>query len=230
MGGSMHLQDLEHGFYGSVPIVSGTIPIAVGSALASKLKSQKNVSIAYFGDGAVEEGVFHESLNLAKILNCPIIFVCENNLFSSHMHISKRQPFKSQARFAVSSGIPHKTIDGNNIKECLNRASELIKHSRDNKTPTFLEAVTFRLYGHVDWREDIDVGVNRSKKELDLWKKRDPILRLKAGLIRENVINEEEYDSLYFEIQQEIKLQWQLATNDNSPSFKQSIKYVYSEE
>ena len=171
MGGSMHLQDLENGFYGSVPIVSGTIPIAVGSALASKLKSQKNVSIAYFGDGAVEEGVFHESLNLGKMLDCPIIFVCENNLFSSHMHISKRQPFSSQARFAVSNGIPFRTIDGNDINECIKNASELINYSRDNMAPTFLEAVTFRLYGHVDWREDIDVGVNRSKRDLFLWKK-----------------------------------------------------------
>ena len=169
MGGSMHLQDKEKGFYGSVPIVSGTIPIAVGAALASKLKCEKNIAVAYFGDGAVEEGVFHESLNLAKVLDCPIIFVCENNLFSSHMHISKRQPYSSQSRFAISHGIPYRTIDGNNIKECLKTSSELINISRDNSTPTFIEAVTFRLYGHVDWREDIDVGVNRSKKELDLW-------------------------------------------------------------
>tara|TARA_A100001388_G_scaffold277253_1_gene267642 strand:+ start:18859 stop:19899 length:1041 start_codon:yes stop_codon:yes gene_type:complete len=229
MGGSMHLQDLEKGFYGSVPIVSGTIPIAVGSALASKLKSEKNVSISYFGDGAVEEGVFHESLNLAKILDCPIIFVCENNLFSSHMHISKRQPFSSQSRFAISNGIPHRTIDGNNIKECIKTASELIEISRNECVPTFIEAVTFRLYGHVDWREDIDVGVNRSKKDLDLWKKRDPIQRVKYGLMQAEILNEEEYQKIHNSIKIEIDNLWTLAIKDDYPDFKESNNYIYYE-
>ena len=230
MGGSMHLQDLSKGFYGSVPIVAGTIPIAVGSALASKLKSNKNITIAYFGDGAVEEGVFHESLNLSKILNCPITFVCENNLFSSHMHISKRQPFSSQARFAVANGIPYRTIDGNNIKDCLKAAEELITISRNRSIPTFLEAVTFRLYGHVDWREDIDVGVNRSKRDLALWKKRDPIKRLKSGLINLNLLDEKKYNDISSKIQNQIDLFWEMAEKDNYPDFNTSKNYLYTNE
>ena len=87
MGGSMHLWDGPNGFYGSVPIVGGTVPLAVGAALASKFQGKGDISVAYFGDGAIEEGVVHESLNLARQLQVPILFVCENNLFSSHMHI-----------------------------------------------------------------------------------------------------------------------------------------------
>ena len=92
MGGSMHLWDQPNGFYGSVPIVSGTVPLAVGAALAAKLQAGGDVGVAYLGDGAVEEGVVHESLNLARMLKAPAIFVVENNIFASHMHISLRQP------------------------------------------------------------------------------------------------------------------------------------------
>lgn len=227
-GGSMHLQDLENGFYGSVPIVAGTIPIAVGAALALKMRLKNNIAVSYFGDGAVEEGVFHESLNLSKILKCPILFVCENNLFSSHMHISKRQPFSSQARFACVSGLKFKVIDGNNILECANAAEELIAFSRENNEPTFLEAVTYRLYGHVDWREDIDVGVNRSKKDLDLWKKRDPIKRLSVGLLNKGLLKKKEFEDMTKKIKENVDFLWEQATRDKLQNEKDLEKYLYA--
>ena len=115
MGGSMHLWDKPNGFYGSVPIVSGTVSIAVGAALAAKLQKTSDIAVAYFGDGAIEEGVVHESLNLAKILNLPILFVVENNLFASHMHISLRQPTTSVSRFAEANSIPFSIVDGNDV-------------------------------------------------------------------------------------------------------------------
>ncbi|NQW57452.1 MAG: thiamine pyrophosphate-dependent dehydrogenase E1 component subunit alpha, partial [Polynucleobacter sp.] len=181
MGGSMHLWDGPNGFYGSVPIVAGTVPLAVGAALASKLQGKGDISVAYFGDGAIEEGVVHESLNLARQLQVPILFVCENNLFSSHMHISQRQPLTSVARFALANDIQCEVIDGNNIVSVEESAGKMIDIARTKHLPVFIEAFTYRHYGHVDWREDIDVGVNRSPEDLNLWKSRDPIDRLETA-------------------------------------------------
>ena len=117
MGGSMHIIDIENGFYGSVPLVGATIPIATGSALAAKMSNKGNIAISFFGDGACEEGVLHESLNFASIMSLPIIFICENNLFSSHLRIDQRQPSLNPSRFAKSHGIDSIILDGNNISE-----------------------------------------------------------------------------------------------------------------
>ncbi len=228
MGGSMHIRDAENGFMGSVPIVSGTISLAVGAALSAKMQNSGDVAVSYFGDGAVEEGVFHESLNLAKVLNCPILFVCENNLFSSHMHISKRQPLESTSRFAIANDIPHHVIDGNNFLECMEASKELINFSRENNQPTFLEAITFRKYGHVDWREDIDVGLNRSKKDIILWSRRDPIIRLKLGLINEDFISENVFEKIDGEIKNYVEEAWNTALLEPSPNIKDALQYVYS--
>jgi pyruvate dehydrogenase E1 component alpha subunit len=100
---------------GSVPIVSGTVPLAVGAGLSAQMNGQKQIAVSYFGDGATEEGVFHESLNLASKFKLPVLFVCENNLFSSHLHITERQPFSSVLRFGDTNGIKNKRVDGNNI-------------------------------------------------------------------------------------------------------------------
>ena len=125
MGGSMHLFDASHGFMGSVPIVSATIPIAVGAGLASKMAggTELKAGVCYFGDGASEEGSLHESLNFAKIYQLPVFFICENNLFSSHLHIRLRQPADSIARFAEAHQIKFEVIDGNNVVEVAEAAS-----------------------------------------------------------------------------------------------------------
>ena len=115
MGGSMHLIDKSVGFQGSVPIVAGTVSLAVGNGLAFKIKKSKNISLAYLGDGAVEEGVVHEALNFAKVHKIPILFVVENNFFSSHLHISLRQSYSSVSRFANAHGIKSAIVDGNNV-------------------------------------------------------------------------------------------------------------------
>ncbi len=227
MGGSMHLIDKKCGFYGSVPIVAGTIPIALGAALAAKIQENKSIAVSYFGDGASEEGVFHESLNLSNILNCPILFVCENNLFSSHMFISERQPLSSIARFALANDINFKIIDGNNICEVNNAANELINWIRKSSKPAFIEAVTYRWYGHVDWREDIDVGVNRSEKDLKNWKKRDPIQRLINGLKSKDLFDEERYIELSNNLDSEISIAWDTAVQDPYPNAKESNNFVF---
>ncbi len=227
MGGSMHLFAESVGFYGSVPIVAGTVPLAVGSALASKLKKEKNVSIAYLGDGAIEEGIVHESLNFARINNCPVIFIVENNLFSSHLNINLRQPKELTYRFANSNDIEAKVIDGNNLSSICKISAEYIERCRNGEGPFFIEAITYRWLGHVDWREDIDVGVRRSKEDLIFWKKRDPILRLKKSLINKFNLETNEFINLEKNIQKELENSWNNALKDSSPEWNESKKYVF---
>lgn len=228
MGGSMHLWDQSNGFYGSVPIVAGTVPLAVGASLAAKMQGTKDIGVAYLGDGAVEEGVVHESLNLARMLNAPTLFVVENNLFASHMHISLRQPKVATARFAAANDIPYEIVDGNNLVEVQAAASRLIKRARSGGGPGFLEAVTYRWYGHVDWREDIDVGVNRSKMDVDAWRKRDPIARLVAGLMNEKLLDLQQLNEIEDEISKEVLAAWTQALDDSYPPPSTLTSLVFS--
>ena len=228
MGGSMHLWDQSCGFYGSVPIVSGTVPLAVGAGLAAKMQKNGDVAVAYLGDGAVEEGVVHESLNLARIYNIPVIFVVENNLFASHMHISLRQPSDATARFAEANDIPFEIIDGNNVLKVAEVAQKFIDSARNGGGPAFIEAVTYRWYGHVDWREDIDVGVNRSQDDVENWRARDPVSRLVRGMITNNFLLAEELQALENQIQSEIDQAWEVALNDPYPSGDALLDRVYA--
>jgi pyruvate dehydrogenase E1 component alpha subunit len=228
MGGSMHLWDQPLGFYGSVPIVSGTVPLAVGAGLAAKLQKTTDVAVAYLGDGAIEEGVVHESLNLAKILEIPIIFVVENNLFASHMHISMRQPKDSTARFAEANDIEFRVVDGNDVIAVENAASYLIGRARKGGGPGFIEAVTYRWHGHVDWREDIDVGVNRSQEDLKLWRSRDPVLRLKTAMISAGLWTEELDKEMIEELQRNIEIAWSQAMSDPFPIESALLDRVYA--
>lgn len=228
MGGSMHLWDKTVGFYGSVPIVAGTVPLAVGSAMAARLKNSSNIAIAYLGDGACEEGIVHESLNLASVQKDPVIFIVENNLFASHMHISLRQPKNSTARFAAANSIPYYVVDGNDVVAVYSAALDAVTAAREGNGPSFIEAVTYRWYGHVDWREDIDVGVNRSQHDVDQWRAKDPIRRLKDALVIGKLITEDFYSSLVSSIDAEIQEAWQLAMADPYPPLTVTTDCVYS--
>jgi pyruvate dehydrogenase E1 component alpha subunit len=230
MGGSMHLWDESCGFYGSVPIVSGTVSLAVGAALAAKMKNTANVSVAYFGDGAVEEGVVHESLNLARMLNAPVLFVVENNLFASHMHISQRQPSDCVSRFAAANAIPYRIVDGNDVAQVATAASELLADARGGKGPGFLEAVTYRWFGHVDWREDVDVGVNRSIIDLENWRARDPIARLRSAMMSNGMWTEDQDNALMTELDRRIDSAWIAAMQDPYPAESALLDRVYAPE
>jgi pyruvate dehydrogenase E1 component alpha subunit len=182
MGGSMHLFGEGTSFAGSVPIVAGTVPLAVGAALAAKMDGDGDVGIAYFGDGACEEGIVHESLNMASIMKLPVIFLVENNLYSSHLDINLRQPSDSVARFGHAHGIETRVVDGNDVVEMASVSAELIDRARRGEGPGFIEAVTYRWLGHVGPDANIDVGLRRSIEEVTAWKKRDPIRRLEKAL------------------------------------------------
>ena len=230
MGGSMHLFDQSNGFYGSTPIVAGTSSLAVGAALAAKMQNLRDIAVSYIGDGAIEEGVVHECFNLAKILNLPILFVIENNLFASHMHISLRQPSETTSRFAEANNIPSKLIDGNNVVAVFENSKQLIDNIRNGKGPAVLELVTYRWYGHVDWREDIDVGVARSMEDIKNWKARDPIHRLSQSMIHSKIWTKEEENELSNKIDTDIQIAWDKATNDPYPSKDSILKFVYSND
>lgn len=227
MGGSMHLWDQPNGFYGSVPIVAGTAALAVGAGLAAKLQRTGDVAVAYLGDGAVEEGVVHESLNFARIQDVPVVFVVENNLFASHLHISERQPYDSTARFAAANGIPFKVIDGNDVVAVASAAGDLISAARSGQGPGFLEAVTFRWYGHVDWREDIDVGLHRSVEELNSWRQRDPIRRLRDAMLKTSSWSEDDDHKINAVIQHEVGLAWVRATQAPYPEASATLDRVF---
>lgn len=229
MGGSMHLWDEPRGFFGSVPIVAGTVPIAVGAGLAAKLKGTGAISVSYLGDGAVEEGAVQESLNLARMLNAPVLFVVENNFFASHMEIGLRQPFKATSRFAAVNGIPHQTVDGNDVVAVRRAAADLISRARAGDGPGFLEAVTFRWYGHVDWREDIDVGVNRSVEHLVNWRARDPLGRLKRAMDAAGMWSDSQHAALVAEIGESIATAWSQAMTDPWPDEDTLLGAVYSD-
>lgn len=227
MGGSMHLWDQPRGFYGAVPIVSGTVSLAVGAAMAARMQGTGDVGVAYFGDGAMEEGVVHESLNLARITQAPVLFVCENNLFASHMHISLRQPKDSTARFAAANDIPYRLVDGNDVVAVAKAAEELVLAARQGQGPGFLEAVTFRWYGHVDWREDIDVGVHRSVDELVNWRARDPVKRLREAMAAKGLWSDLQEMELNAELDGHVSQAWEQAMRDPYPEAAALLEHVY---
>ena len=227
MGGSMHLIDKKNGFYGSVPIVGATIPIAVGAGFAHKLDKCNNISVSYLGDGATEEGVFHESLNLAKVNQLPVLFVCENNLFASHMHILERQPTYSTLRYANANEIPSLIVDGNDISSVYKASQTAINHIRSGAGPFFIEFVTYRWKGHVGPSDDQDVGLKRSEI-LQIWKKRDPIKRLVEGMINVEFLNEIKYQKIEEDIKKLINEMWEKALLSPFPKKDYLLSNIYS--
>lgn len=228
MGGSMHLLDRANNFFGSVPIVGATIPIATGAALAAKMDGAGGVAVSYLGDGATEEGVFHESLNFASVFKLPVIYVVENNLFSSHLHISLRQPFDSVCRFAHAHGVAWRRVDGNDIVAMTKAAGDAIQSARTGAGPQLIEAVTYRWRGHVGHREDNDVGVAR-KEGLIPWKLRDPIGRLVTAMSATGLENDDSLAAAWAESRSAVEKAWAQADADPYPSANALLDRVYSQ-
>lgn len=228
MGGSMHLWAGDRGLAGTVPIVAGTVALAVGAALAAKKDGRNAVAVAYFGDGAAEEGVIHESLNLASIWKLPVFFVCENNMFASHMHISLRQPANGISRYAKAHRIDFEMVDGNDVVAVSRSAAKLISASREGAGPGFLEAVTYRWRGHVGHREDEDVGVNRGP-DLMKWKGRDPVRRLADALIAADWMTRTEFANMDLEVKAEVATAWARAEVAAFPPASALLDCVYAD-
>lgn len=186
-GGSQHLVDLACGFMGSAPILASTISVGVGAAWAAQLDGRDQVIVVYFGDGATEEGAFHESANFASVLKLPVIFVCENNLYSVHSTINIRQPKRPISALGEAHGMPGVQVDGNDALAVYNKALEAVERARMGHGPSLIEANTYRWCEHCGPGNDISLGY-RDAAELADWKKRDPIAMLEQRVNSETMM------------------------------------------
>jgi pyruvate dehydrogenase E1 component alpha subunit len=167
--------DESVGFKGAAPILASTLSIATGVALAVSHSSSRAVVVAYFGDAAVEEGVFHESLSFAALHRLPIVYVCENNLYSVHTPLRDRQPARNIADMARAHELPGVLVDGNDVRSVSVVAGHAMARARDGAGPTLIECTTYRHVGHVGPGSEVGVGP-RSQEELTSWLRRDPLL------------------------------------------------------
>ncbi|MGC8797032.1 thiamine pyrophosphate-dependent dehydrogenase E1 component subunit alpha [Thermodesulfovibrio sp. 3462-1] len=230
-GGSMHLICPEVGLLGAAPIVAGTISLAVGSALASKIKGEDRVTVSFFGDGAAGEGVLHECLNFAALKKLPIIFVCENNLYSTHMPIRECRVNPYIYRLAIPFEIKSFRIDGNNVLKVYETAKKAVELCRSKNGPVFIECITYRLRGHVGPDDNIQ-GVHtdiRSKEEVEKWRKRDPIVRFERFLIKNKIITNKEIEEIKRKIEEEVKKAHIFSNNSPNPKKEEVNKYVFKE-
>jgi acetoin:2,6-dichlorophenolindophenol oxidoreductase subunit alpha len=226
-GGSMHLFAPEVGLLGTVPLVSATIPLAVGAALAARMRKEPRVSVAFFGDGAVEEGHFHESMNLAAVYRLPVLFVCENNLYASHMSLLERRAQDNIWRSAEAHGMPGVVVDGNDVEAVYTAAAEFVTAARKNGGPALLECRTYRWRGHVGASWDMDVGVKRSD-ELQDWLSRDPLAASRRRLISAGV-SEAELAAEEGNVRERIDAALRFARSSPFPNPEEVVQHVYRE-
>ena len=223
-GGSMHLCAPEVGIPGTVPLVAATIPLSLGAALAARMLGNSCVSVSFFGDGATEEGHFHESMNLAALYRLPVLFVCENNLYSSHLHISERRAEDNIVKSAEAHGITGVRVDGNDAVAVYLASVEAVARARAGHGPTLIECRTYRWRGHVGPSWDTDVGVKR-KNELKGWTAKDPIKLLRAQII-ERGIAEETLEAVQRECQSELDDAVRFARQSPYPEPGQMLEHV----
>jgi len=225
-GGSMHLIDTKIGHMGSSGIVSGSIPIAVGSALAFKMQNKRNVAVAFFGDGAADEGVLYESINFAALKKIPVIFVCENNFFASFSKVSVRWALDNLPGRAEAFGVPAKRIDGMNVVEVYTVVQEAVKRARNGQGPSFIEAVTYRFKGHCGVGDDIDPQL-RTKEELEQWKKKCPIKKIEKYLIDKQILTAQDINQIKQKLQKQIERAVEFGRNSPLPDRDELLKDVF---
>jgi pyruvate dehydrogenase E1 component alpha subunit len=225
-GGSMHLIDIEVGMMGASAIVGGSIPLALGSALTYQLQGKQNVAVAFFGDGASEQGVFYESLQFASLRNLPVIFVCENNLYATYSSIQNRQPLDNIFERAKFSNIPGFRIDGNKILDILEISKNAIARARNGEGPTLIECRTYRWLDHVGPNEDIDIGY-RTREELDSWIGNCPVKSFENYLIKNRVLEENKLRNVQSIVEQNISDAFDFAKNSPFPSEEELFEGIY---
>jgi pyruvate dehydrogenase E1 component alpha subunit len=229
-GGSMHLIDLTAGFMGSTAIVGNSIPVGVGLALSAQLKNTDQISCIFVGDGAVEQGVFYESVNFAVLKKLPVLFVCENNLYSVYSPLSVRQPAGRQIA-AMVSGIGAHTMSGNGncVMECYEIINMAVKKIRENNGPWFVEFYTYRLREHCGHDFDDHLGY-RPQEQINEWKRRDPIFVFETELTTKYPALIENIATSKKSIEQEIQNAFSFAENSPFPEPEQAYTGVYTQE
>ncbi|MGZ3796859.1 MAG: pyruvate dehydrogenase (acetyl-transferring) E1 component subunit alpha [Pseudobdellovibrionaceae bacterium] len=198
-GGSMHLYSREQRFFGGNAIVASGLPHAVGLALAAKMLGEKRTTICFFGDGAMAEGEFHESINLAALWRLPILFCCENNLYAMGTALSRSQSQTDLAKKASSYNLPAESVDGMSVTDVVEKTGEALRCVRSERVPYFLEFKTYRFRPH----SMFDPDLYRSKEEIEQWKKRCPIENLKKDLLAKNILDENKLRQLHQEVERE---------------------------
>lgn len=226
-GGSMHLIDLSVNFIGSTPIVGGTIPLAAGSALASKFQNKNNVSVAFFGDSAVEEGVFSETANFASLHKLNVLFICENNLYSVLTHLRDRQPQRELFKIVEGHNIPAYQIDGNDVLKVYQTTKEAINHIKSGKGPVLIECLTYRWLEHCGPNDDINLGY-RTEEEVMEWKGKDPIKRLKEKLMEVKTVSDNLLKKIELEILDKVNAAVRFSKNSPFPKKESLSEHVYA--
>lgn len=226
-GGSMYLVDLSVGFVGATPIVGGAIPIAVGVAFGSVMRGQQRVTVIFFGDAAVEEGVFHESINFAVLKRLPVVFICENNLYSVYSPLSVRQPEGREVFWlAKGHGVESFQGDGNDVVEVYTLAEQAIRRARQGGGPTFLEFKTYRWREHCGPNYDNDLGY-RTESEFQEWKQRCPIERLRERLLGNGVLCNHDIEGVVSNLEAEIEAAVAFAKESPFPKEQQLLEHIY---
>ena len=221
-GGCMHIADFSRGSLGANGIVGGGIPLAAGSGLTQQYLGKPNITVCFFGDGATNEGSFHETLNLASIWRLPILFVCTNNQYGMSMHVSRSMNITEIAARAASYGIPGITLDGNDVVSIYKetqRAREYVL----TQGPVLFVLDTYRWLGH----SKSDAQVYRSREEVAMWKERDPIARLGRSLLADSIVTEDELSRMDQEAAERIEAAVRFAEESPEPEIAHMLEEVY---
>jgi len=221
----MHICDLAKGNLGANAIVGGGIPIATGCALAQKMRKSDRVTVTFFGDGASNQGTFHESLNLASVWKLPVIFICENNLYGISVPTWQSTSVKDIGVRAGSYNMPGYTIDGNDVTAILDTFSGCLKRARNGEGPSLIEAKTYRWKGH--WTGDPEVY--RTKEEVAEWMEKCPIKRFRAYLLENKIAVDSELDRIDSQAVQEVEEAAEFALSSPEPDPARVMDGMYVE-
>lgn len=228
-GGSMHLIDLSVNFMGSTAIVGGTIPVGVGLGLSIALRGSDQVSCVFFGDAAVEEGVFYESVNFAVLKKLPVLFICENNLYSVYSPLGVRQPKgRSITEMVRAIGCPSEEADGNDATEVYQKIDLALEAVRRQEHPYFLEFSTYRWREHCGPNFDNDIGY-RTEEEYLFWRKKDPICLLESSLLEQSLLSRQEIEKMQEDIEGMVDAAFDFAEKSPFPEPKEIITEVYKD-
>lgn len=223
-GGSMHIADFSIGMLGATAVVGAGIPIASGAGLSIKLRGTDQVAACLFGEGASNQGTFHEGINLAATWGLPVIFVCENNLYAMGTHQSQVMLIENVADRAQAYGIPGVVVDGNDVLAVYEATEEAVQRARTGKGPTLVECKTYRHKGH----SRVDPATYRPKEEVGEWIKKDPIERLKKYFLETHMITEEETRKIETEVVAAIDMAVKFALESPYPALEEALEDVYA--
>jgi pyruvate dehydrogenase E1 component alpha subunit len=223
-GGSMHIADVEGGNLGANGIVAGGLPIAVGVGMSIKAQKLDRVCMVFFGDGAANEGAFHESLNMAAIWRLPIVFVCENNQYGMSMDVRRAMAVPNVADRAQAYAMPGVLVDGNDLPAVAAAAATAIGRARRGEGPSLIECKTYRLRGH----SKSDRNLYRTKEEIESWRRRDPIVRLEQEILANDRLATTELEAIARRAMEEIAAALDFALASPDPDVEELTRDVYA--